>query len=137
MKRGLFLLIFINTMVVNHAFSQEERWPVKRGTLDYIVEKIDSVYDYYLVYVSRNNGINTYRLVEKKKIDRLCSSSIIVGNVYSLPIHGMVDNMGVAGYIGGLDFSVEIEKGVFIPNEPEWGYDIYYADEIEGLCYKK
>lgn len=134
----LIILCLIIVGINNCLLAQEERWPTRRGTQDYIVEKIDSLYNYYFIYVSRNNRINTYRLVERKYNDSLCEQHIVIGKIYSLTIHGMEDNIvGDAGYVGDLDSSVEIEEGVVIPIEPEWGFDIYYADEIVGLCYKR
>jgi len=133
MKKIFFLLV-IGFLSIYNLYAQEERWPVERGTQDYIVEKIDSMYSYYLIYVSRNNGVNTYRLVEKKNDSINCNSKIVVGKVYKLTIHGNEDAFGpVIGY----EYPVEVEEGLFLPLELEWGYDLYYADEIEGLCYKE
>lgn len=133
MKTIKILLLIIICSAYSNLYSQEERWPIKRGTQDYIVEKIDSMYSYYLIYVSRNNRVNTYRLVEKKNDSINCNSKIVVGKVYKLTIHGNEDAFGpVIGY----EYPVEVEEG-FLPLELEWGYDLYYADEIEGLCYKE
>jgi hypothetical protein len=129
MDMKYFKVIFVTILLFFYAdylFSQN----IIKDTFK--VEKIDSIGNYYLIYIS-NPDVGKYKIISNKNEDKIEGSSIInTGNSYLLTIY-LYDT--ISNDISSLDADFEIEEGVYIAIEYEWGNNVYYSDEIRGLYY--
>lgn len=105
----------------------------------YEVYKLDSINNYYLIYAKKTETL--YKIISNKEKIKDCHS-IRIGVKYKFKIHAVSDN---APTIGGLKIKpmnyldvacYQFDKQTKICRE-DGMYDIYYADNIKGLCYIK
>jgi hypothetical protein len=103
------------------------------------VYKIDSINSYYLIYAKKADTL--YKIVSNKEKVKECYS-IRKEMKYKFKIHAVSDN---APKIGGLKIKpmnyldvacYQFDKETKICRE-EGMYDIYYADNVKGLCFIK
>lgn len=117
-----FLLIFFQIIFL---FSQETEAKSKIDTNQYVIMKIDSIDNFYLINFQSNNGC--YKVVSRK-IHNSCAN-LVLGKVYKLNLSEM--------FPFTLNFSDQrfhIGGGVCI--DIDCGNNLYYAQELCGLCYE-
>ncbi|WP_417366730.1 hypothetical protein [Flavobacterium beibuense] len=102
------------------------------------IYKIESINDYYLIYAKRNDSL--FKIVSKKESTENCLT-IKKGQSYNLNLKSLYD---VAPIINGVKiYTFQIDCYAFdeqtsICLERNNGiHDLYFTDDIIGLCYKK
>jgi len=106
---------------------------------EYMVTKLDSINNYYLIYATKNDSV--FEIISKKERTAKCKT-IKKGSNYSFKLKSMRDN---AHTIGGIKISpmnyLDIQCFQFDENtkicKEEGIYDLYFAKNINGLCFKK
>ncbi|MEE1944589.1 hypothetical protein VRU48_05685 [Pedobacter sp. KR3-3] len=99
------------------------------------VYRIDSIQSYYLIYAQK--GELRYKIVSKK-VDNECKS-IKVNGLYAFDIHSMSQVNGVSTIPSASKYevsgmAVDNTTTINVENETQW--DLFYADNIAGLCFK-
>jgi hypothetical protein len=106
------------------------------GTNDfnlYKVNKIDSINNYYILYVKRNDSL--FKVVSKKQINTNCKSVHIHKsydfklNLMKLSING--NNVSVPNNLDIQCF--QFDEKTTICNEPNV-YGLYFTESLNGLC---
>ncbi len=105
----------------------------------YTVTKLDSINNYYLIYAKKNDSV--YKIVSKKELFPNCEL-ITLGSNYEFKLKSMREN---APTFRGLKVSpinyMDIKCFQFDENTQickEAGiYDLYFAENINGLCFIK
>lgn len=110
---------------------------VKQDSIKYKVYKIDSINNYYLIYVKQ--GRNIFKIVSKKEKIEKCNL-IAVDNEYKIHLHSMLSVNGhsiippnAINEISGW----RVDDSTTINFEGDSIRDLYYADNIKGLCLIK
>ncbi|MDR0790045.1 MAG: hypothetical protein LBO06_04535 [Bacteroidales bacterium] len=134
MRKMLFFMLLLSSLTYN-GYSQ---FGIKD---DFIVNKIDSIGSYYLIYVSTTNETTlsgNYQIVSPKQQENNCKN-IRVGEKYNMIIERIVDRYAKVGitYTPSLIIDEEMPDGSIIEYETEWGSDICFTEDLVGLCYKK
>ncbi len=117
-----FLLIFFQIIF---SFSQEKETQFRIDTNQYMIMKIDSIDNFYLINFQSNNAC--YKVVSRKILNSC--SNLVLGEVYKLSLSEM--------FPFTLNFSDQrfhIGEGVYI--DIDYGNNLYYAKELCGLCYE-
>ena len=135
------ILLFILCIEVNlHASSNKYfsfRNSIRQDSINYKVYKIDSINNYYLIYAKK--GHDLFKVVSKKERIKMCNS-IIVNNVYEFHLHSILSINGhpiiPANEIMELS-GFMIDHSTVIRFEGDSIRDLYYADNIKGLCFIK
>jgi len=106
---------------------------------EYMVAKLDSINNYYLIYATKNDSV--FKIISKKEHTAKCRP-IKKGSNYPFKLKSMRDN---APTIGGIKISpmnhldiqcFQFEENTIICKE-DGIYDLYFAENINGLCFKK
>ena len=105
---------------------------------NYYVSQIDSINNYYLIYAKSNDSI--YKIVSEKnvltnkcnklKLNREYKLSLISYKKSAFKINGMTTiplNTTCFGMDENTFICLEIEKGI---------YDLYFTENLVGLCFK-
>ena len=112
---------------------------MKDTTNLYNVYKIDSINSFYLIYARKEKSI--YKIVSKKEQNQNCNSTIIMNGKYEFKLHSQSYNPKT----GKLD---ELPENSLLVNcfyyddstticlERDSINDLFYGDNIKGLCYK-
>lgn len=97
--------------------------------LKYRIDKIDSIENIYLIYMSRHDSI--FRIASKK--NEVCDCERIkIGQFYSLIIKSVYpDNFNQKYDIAGTKFEDHIIE--FITDSIVW--DLFFTENLSGLCY--
>ena len=104
----------------------------------YNVYKIDSINSYYLIYAKKNDSL--YKIVAQKEKRNNCNM-IKSGSSYKFILHSMRENPPTIGGIkikpiNYMDINCfQFDKETSICKE-EGIYDLYFADNVKGLCFK-
>ena len=101
------------------------------------VIKIDSIENKYLIYVQKNDSV--FEIVSKKNERINYCTEIIVGNKYELHLESYFKNL----IIDGSDLSPKniqnvthyVIEGTGIKLESECRRELFYTNNIKGLCY--
>lgn len=109
----------------------------------YLIKNIDSINDWNIIYAMKQDSL--YKIVVKKNnYEPKNCQKITIGKFYNLVLHSRkknvptingvkirpVNNIDIQCYSYDEDTNIciEIDNGI---------YDLYYTDNIKGLCYKK
>lgn len=105
--------------------------------LYYTVYKIDSLNNYYLLYVKKNDSL--YKIVSKKTGFTKCEK-IKINNHYKFKLHSIFkEGLKLNGnpvLLGQVD-CIGFEQNTYICIERDSINDLHYADNIIGLCFIK
>jgi len=109
----------------------------------YLIKKIKSKNSWYIIYAKKQDSL--YKIVVRKEgLSGDDCKKIVVGKYYDLELKSRRDNApeinGVklkpVNYLDVECFSYDEETEICI--EPKKGiYDLYYTDDLKGLCYLK
>jgi hypothetical protein len=139
MKKNIFVII---TSIVMFSCNDEIYSPLVKTNNNYEkhsyrVYKIDSIGNYYLLYLNR--GERNYKVVSEKTDNISCKKRIKVNRKYELELGSIWDmffgtDFASGHKIGGIEFPgktviyVERENSILI---------LHYAKNIKGLCIVK
>lgn len=100
----------------------------------YSVYKVDSINNYYLIYAKYHSSL--YKIVSKKTVIPQCVD-IRAGGCYNFVLHSvfMVDGEPIipAGSIYEVS-GWQVDESTIIAFEGDSIRDIFYGDNIKGLC---
>ena len=106
------------------------------GLTSYKVYKIDSINTYYLIYAKK--GDTLYKIVSTKEIIENCER-IKVNVRYDFKLHSSLSDFKIGNVtIHQTDLNVSCyayDASTYICLERDSINDLYYADNIKGLCY--
>jgi hypothetical protein len=109
----------------------------KHDSSNYKVYQIDSINNYYLIYAKKGDAL--FKIVSKKESIKKCNG-IIVNHVYKFQLHSMlfVNGQSIipANQINEIS-GWRIDESTTINFEGDSIRDLYYADNIKGLCFIK
>jgi hypothetical protein len=138
MKILLFLII---TIIIACAqaklINSSVKSPNKTDSNSYRVYKIDSINSYYLIYAKKSDTL--YKIVSKKEKCENCNM-IYVNGVYLFKLHSSLYLNGkpIIPPASRLEISgLAYDKFTEIKFEGDSIRDLYYADNIKGLCFIK
>lgn len=111
--------------------------PEKTYLGNYQVTRIDSIGNYYLIYAFRNDS--TFKIVSKKYAVKYCNR-ILQSNSYFFSLRSsLIDtSIGEGLYSPKGNLSVNChgyDNDTTICFEDGCVRDLFYADNIKGLCY--
>jgi hypothetical protein len=96
----------------------------------YLVEKIDSLRDFYLIYAKKED---VYYKVVSEKIETKKKCKIIKkGDYLSLSLNSIIDTSKISYKVDGV-----LYKGTEFIFERDSIIDIYESNNLLGLCYLK
>jgi hypothetical protein len=110
---------------------------VKKDSNNYQVYKIDSINNYYIIYAK--SGVKLFKIVSPKFKINQCNK-IIVDNVYKFHLHSMLYVNGHSIIPANQKFEISgwrIDDSTTIDFEGDSIRDLYYADNVKGLCIIK
>jgi hypothetical protein len=115
----------------------------KEDRLFFKVKKIDSINNWYIIYASKQDSL--FKIVVKKEITtNINCSKIIRGQSYDFKLHSRKTNYPEINGIkinpgNSLDIACyTFDENTNICIEPKKGiYDLYYAENLKGLCILK
>ena len=116
---------------MSHAFK------VDQDTTLYKVYKIDSVKNYYLIYARRGDSL--FKIVSEKMKVAQCSC-ISQGNGYRFQLHSMshINGKPITPPASAMEVSgMYVDKTTIINFEGDSIRDLYYGDNIKGLCFEE
>ena len=108
---------------------------------EFIVNHIDSIGNYYLIYVSTTKEVTfpgKYQIVSQKQ--PMCNCETIkIGGKYKMLLERVIDRYKKIGinYVPSLTIDEKMPDGSIINFETEWGSDLCSTENIFGLCYIK
>jgi hypothetical protein len=138
----IFLLVALIACVQTQSISSNKKsthQQIEDSTSLYKVYKIDSINSFYLIYARKGSSI--YKIVSKKEQNQNCNSTITMNRKYEFKLHSQSYNPKT----GKLD---ELPENSLLVNcfyyddstsiclERDSINDLFYGDNIEGLCYK-
>jgi hypothetical protein len=143
MKTYLTVIMSLMTTYIGfqfHVSPNRDSWTLaseKQDSSRYRVYKIDSINDYYLIYARRGHSI--FKIVSKKERTNKCSG-IVVDDFYKFRLHSMMKVNGrsiiPANEIMELS-GWRIDNSTTVNFEGDSIRDLYYGDNIKGLCFIK
>lgn len=135
--KNLLTVIIISSII---AACSSKRNDYKCLNEEYLITKIDSVDDYFVIYVKQSS--QNYKLIsEKKRV--VCSGKIEVGKKYCLKTESIFnfkiknkDSVYVISnsvnidciLFGNIQVCKEYDKGIF---------DVLETKDLQGLCFDK
>ncbi len=134
----IFLIVYVQTQLKlsNKAMRGNNQYAFTDSS--YLVYKIDSVNSYYIIYAKKDGG--RYKIVSKKENIDKCKC-IKINENYNFLLHS---GLSSKVRIGNLSFSPNetkevtcfaYDKTTTICLEGDTIKDLYYADNIKGLCF--
>jgi hypothetical protein len=108
-----------------------------QDTTMYKVYKIDSINNYYLIYARRGNSL--FKIVSEKIRVEQCRC-ISQGNEYTFQLHSMshINGKPITPPASAMEVSgMYVDKTTIINFEGDSIRDLYYGDNIKGLCFTK
>jgi hypothetical protein len=142
MKSTLLLimsLVIFHDVKLHTSLNRFHLWykSMQQDSLNYKVYKIDSINNYYIIYVRK--GTSVFKIVSEKDIITNCDG-IEIGKTYKLDLHSLLFVNGhsviPANQINEIS-GWRIDNSTIINFEGDSIRDIYYADNIKGLCLIK
>ena len=111
--------------------------PNRSIPIAYRVYKIDSINNYYLIYVKKSDSI--YKIVSQKDAINNCRT-IKKNGYYAFKIHSSLSSFKIGNLLvtpKGSDIvnCFAYDKSTNICFEGDSIRDLYYADNIKGLCF--
>ena len=118
---------------------------IQDGNIDskYRIEKIKAKNSWYIIYAEKQDSL--YKIViGKSNVGNRDCDKIVVGKYYDLNLKSIRDNapeingvkLNPLNYLDIECYSYDDKTEICI--EPQKGiYDLYYTDDLEGLCYLK
>jgi len=105
----------------------------------YFVTKIDSIKNYYLIYANRNDSL--FKIVSKKEKCMRDCNMIKEQMSYKFSLISYRENAFKINGINTIPVGVQgfgVDEDTFIDLEGEKGiFDIHFATNVIGLCFKK
>ena len=135
--RPILILIFV--MFISCLLSKlvSGRYLIRKGEASYKVYKIDSINTYYLIYAQKGDPL--YKVVSKKTVVVDCDR-IKVHMSYEFKLHSILSSLHIGGIrieSQNLDlvkcFSYDDSTRICL--EGDSIRELYYADNIKGLCF--
>ena len=107
--------------------------------MSYKVYKIDSINNWYVIYARRKDSL--YKIISGKVLVENCSR-IKVNKNYQFQLHSRIYGNQVAGMTMSPQYSLLVTCFAFddstnICLERDSINDLYYADNIKGLCFEQ
>ena len=133
MKNSKILLLygFIATMI---SISCRTNYPYRNSrdaSRDFVVNKIDSISDCYLIYARRNDTL--FKIISQKKTSQSCNR-IVVNSRYAFSLVPILYDGAVkisSNNIGG----VYVNDSTIIRVEGDSVRELYTSKNIKGLCF--
>ena len=124
MKKVVYIILLLFTFTIK-CFSQD--------TVKCTIVSLGIIGNYHLIY-AEDEKENEYKIVSPK-VENDCNN-IEIAKEYLLTLYGYNKYMNV---ISSNDEYVKYPDGteILIGPNMDWGHDLYYAVEINGLCYIK
>ena len=115
---------------------------VARNSEGYLIEKIKSVNNWYVIYASKGDSL--FKIIVKNEKVTACRQKVAVGGYFSLSLHSVGRQLySIDGKPVQMMSYLEIQCHVYddkteFCTEPKKGiYDLYNTNDIVGLCYVK
>jgi len=108
-----------------------------KGVALYMIDRIDSLNNYYLVYAKNQDSI--YKIVIGKDLSKKCKQTILLKEKYFLSLKSKRELAPIINGVKIAPFNVDcfvFDEETTICIEQDIGiYDLYFTDDIVGLCY--
>lgn len=107
---------------------------------DYLITKLDSIDDYYIIYAKQMQDGQNYKIISEKDESK-CEDIILLGKKYSFEIESIfIFKINDNGIVREINNHVNIDCMILgetkICKEYENGIvDIYKSKNLKGLCY--
>ena len=140
MRTLLFLLFsgIISLCFINYSSDKTSRNTYiseRNDSLEYKVYKLDSINNYYIIYAKREYSF--YKIISRKESTINCAI-ISVGKTYKFNLNSFLVVNGhriiPANQINELS-GWRVDSVTTIKFENDLIRDLFYADNIKGLCY--
>ncbi|MCL9807716.1 hypothetical protein NAT51_19520 [Flavobacterium amniphilum] len=106
--------------------------------ISFTVYKITSVKNYNLIYARRNDSI--FKIVSKKNISKDCNK-IKINEIYDFKLQSILKNRfkntKFKAPVNYLDINCFIFEGDVKICKEKGIYDLYYTENLNGLCYTR
>jgi hypothetical protein len=134
MKNICILMALLGTVLLVSSNTQNN----KCTQTSYTVIRLDSINDWYLIYVSRNDSVFKIASVKHKNCRY---EEISIGNKYNLLLRKRLENVLSDGglrllpmdYLRVYGAKFDLETEVFVFRE-EGVFGLYTCDNLNGLC---
>jgi hypothetical protein len=106
----------------------------------YKVYKIDSINTYYLIYARKGDSL--YKIVSKKNVVGNCDSVIRLNSSYEFELHSSLTDFKIGKIVVSPKATLNVpcfyyDASTTICLEGDSIRDLYYADNVKGLCFIK
>jgi hypothetical protein len=143
-KTAVILLIFPSILIYSFILKVDDQIKRNQNTFPprlselYKVYKLDSINSYYLIYTKRNDSF--FKIVSKKEVSPTCYNiklnaeySFILSSIWrsKFQLNGKEVSLPVSPIINCMGF----DDSTTICLERDSINDLYYADNIKGLCF--
>jgi hypothetical protein len=109
----------------------------KQDSMRYKVYKIDSVNNYYILYARYSHSV--FKIISKKETGGACKG-IVVNGSYKFHLTSILSVNGVSIVPSNQIYELsgwKIDNATTISFEGDSIRDLFYADNIKGLCFTK
>jgi hypothetical protein len=136
-----YLIGFIFTTLIGFITSKFVKNGYSVGKLEtsYDIRKIDSINNWYLIYARKGDSL--FKIVSKKTTIENCNK-IQINKKYDLQLHSRIYGYAIAGKTMSPQntllvncFSFDDSTNICL--EGDSIRDLFYADNIKGLCFEK
>ncbi len=106
-----------------------------RQKTEYRVYKIDSVKSFYLIYAQKDSL--RYKIVSKKAKADASYEKIRINGYYAFRLHSMsvINGKPITTAMSTYETSgMYVDDSTIVNFEKETQWDLYYAENIKGLC---
>jgi hypothetical protein len=136
MKTFYLIIFFLFVLFILILGCNIKRNSIQSVVQNYRVFKIDSLDNYYLIYVRKSDSI--FKIVSKKESLKLDHKIIEVNKEYKLKLYSIWNNGIVVGstniLMGQID-CLSFEKDTYICIERDSINDLHLAENLKGLYY--
>jgi len=137
MKKIIYIVIGLASIIL---FSSHKDKPCQDKEVDYLINRIDSVKNWYIIYAERNDTI--FRIVSMKHPKEDCYK-ISIGERYNLSLKWQLANtlsprgfkiivQSSLGMVGGANFNPDTD--VVLPDREGVAIGLYTTRDLQGLC---
>lgn len=114
---------------------------VSDNNTNYLIKKIDKNNSWYIIYAERKDTLFKIVSYAESKVDENCKK-IVVGGKYDFELKSKKENAPIIGGVKldpvGYTGCYEFDKETTICLEPKRGiYDLFYTNDLKGICYLK
>lgn len=150
MKTHIYLLV---SVILFSCSTTKKTMTVSDNNTNYLIKKIDKNNSWYIIYAERKDTLFKIVSYAESKVDENCKK-IVVGGKYDFELKSKKENVPV---INGIRLKpmnhLDVESKVFekdgvecyvfdkkttICLDPKRGiYDLFYTNDLKGICYLK